>query len=104
MYKLPAIYGKRTYDTWHRSAPSNLAKTKVSPDVAAHDIWPVSSFRELVRCVAFLGSMNKRLTLLYRGQSHDHEPLPMIFRKSWRCFDSGVTFHITPALRLLYWR
>ena len=63
----------------------------------------MSSFRELVGYVAFLGSMNKRLTLLYRGQVSKWEPIPTLFRDSWTCFGSDQKFIINTTTRLQYW-
>jgi len=47
--------------------------------------------------------MNKRLALFYRGQREDRDPLPMLFRDSWRCFDSAEQLPITEDMRYRYW-
>jgi hypothetical protein len=81
----------------------DLSRTQTSPNEANRKIWSVSSFRELVGYVAFLGSMNKRLTLLYRGQVNEWEPIPTLFRDSWTCFGSDQKFIINTTTRLQYW-
>src|SRR6266566_1453098 len=89
MEKLNHIYSKASYEEWHAKRPSDLGDTKVSPKKANRDVWTVRTFRELVERVAFLGSMNKRLALFFRGQKEDRDPLPAIFRDSWKCFDTS---------------
>jgi len=103
MEKLDRVYGKASYEEWTTKHPSDLADTKVSPKTAGRDAWNVHSFRKLVEMVAFLGSMNKRLALFYRGQREDRDPLPMLFRDSWRVFDTGERLQITESLRNHYW-
>jgi hypothetical protein len=103
MYKLDESYGKKTFDTWNGERPRDLGSTQTNPEIANREIWHVSSFRELIENVAFLGSMNKRLTLLYRGQSRDWDPLPTLFRDSWTCFGSDQRFGIDPGRRIQYW-
>src|SRR5215203_2492223 len=103
MYKLDKSYGKQTFDVWNARHPSNLRGTKTKPEEANRKVWPVSSFSELVGHVAFLGSMNKRLTLLYRGQASNWDPLPTLFRDGWTCFGSEQRFTINTTTRLQYW-
>lgn len=103
MYKLGKVYGKQSYDAWHEGMVKDLSNTTVSPDEACAAVWEVRSFRKLVEAVAFLTSMNKRHTLLYRGQRRDVDPLPGLFRSSWRCFGSDETFEIPDSLRPKYW-
>lgn len=69
MYKLGKVYGKQSFDAWGNGAANDLSGTKIYPAEADADIWEVTSFRKLVEAVAFLTSMNKRLTLLYRGSA-----------------------------------
>jgi hypothetical protein len=103
MYRLEKSYGKRTFDEWFKNRPQNLRSTQTDPDTANQEVWQVSSFRKLLECIAFLGSMNKRLTLFYRGQTHDFDPLPTLFRNTWKCFGSGEMFEITSRNRMGYW-
>ncbi|MCW5798470.1 MAG: FRG domain-containing protein [Nitrospira sp.] len=103
MYKLECTYGKKAFDEWNKKKPRDLDYAQTRPEVANSNTWPVNSFRQLIEAVAFLSSMNKRFTLFYRGQSHDTDPLPALFRKSWRAFDTEEVFDITPAIRLQYW-
>jgi len=103
MYPLERSYGKKAFDVWNKNKPLNLRGEQTSPDDANADAWSVNSFRQLVEAVAFLGSMNKRLALFYRGQSHDVAPLPALFRNSWRAFDTDKDFDITSRIRMKYW-
>ena len=48
--------------------------------------------------------MNKRLTLFFRGQTSDErDPLPVLLRDKWKCFDTQEWFRLTTANRQLYW-
>jgi hypothetical protein len=102
MHQLESSYGKRTFDVWLRSKQRDLRDTMTDTETADGALWAVRSFRELIERVAFLGSMNKRLVLLYRGQRRNVAPGPMIFRDSWICFDSEQRFPIGEA-RPRYW-
>lgn len=104
MERLGKIYGKASYDKWQRWKPSDLTDTKVEPEEANNAVWEVRSYRELVEKVAFLASMNKRYALFYRGQRHDYNPLPMLFRDSWRCFHDDKTFKIGEEQLEAYWQ
>jgi hypothetical protein len=104
MDHLEKIYGKKSFDSWVKVRPKNLRHTRVSSDDAAQEVWAVSSFHELVDCVSFLGTMNKSLTLFYRGQIEDQAPVPTLFRDSWKCFGSGQTFNIHSGNRKKYWK
>jgi hypothetical protein len=103
MYRLEPSYGKATYDEWVRTRPDDLSATRTGPAEADRHLWRVASFHELVECVAFLGSMNKRLTLLYRGQREDVAPSPVIFRDDWTCFGSEERIRIGAGRRRFYW-
>jgi hypothetical protein len=103
MYKLEKSYGKNTYDVWCNSRMRDLRPTQTDPSRANRNTWPVRSYRELLERAAFLGSMNKRLTLFFRGQVQDIDPLPTLFRKSWKCFGSSQIFEITRDNRIKYW-
>jgi FRG domain len=103
MYRLEESYGKRTFEIWNAEQPRDLRGTQTDTETANRDVWCVASFRDLIEGVAFLGSMNKRLTLFYRGQTRNVDPLPMLFRESWPCFDSGHDFAINTANRKSYW-
>jgi FRG domain len=102
MYKLESSYGKSTFDVWCKARSSDLRGTRTDTAAADCNVWPVETFRELVERVAFLGSMNKRLTLFYRGQRRDVAPSPVIFRQEWTCFDSDEQLTIGAA-RPRYW-
>lgn len=104
MDKIEKCYGKKTFDAWVGDRPANLRSTQTNPDTAIEEVWEVSSFRKLLDGVAFLGSMNKHLTLFYRGQNQDLPPIPTLFRSSWRCFGSGQTFEVNSGNRMKYWR
>ena len=104
MHPLDQSYGKNTFSIWYSKRPRDLTDTQTNPTVASQDAWHVTSFNELLNCVAFLGAMNKRMTLFYRGQSRDYEPVPTIFRKSWRCFQTGQQMEITGENRMGYWQ
>jgi hypothetical protein len=104
MYKLDRSYGKKTFETWDANhLIEDLKDTQTNPTDANREIWSVSSFRELIEHVAFLGSMNKRLTLLYRGQAVDWDPLPTLLRDSWTCFGSNQRISIDSSSRIEYW-
>ena len=47
--------------------------------------------------------MNKRLALFFRGQTHDFDPSPMLFRKTWTCFDTNTKLTID-GVRNRYWK
>lgn len=119
MYKLDRSYGKRTYERWESNLDAsriagsnaknirhrNLSETRTSPAEAWEDPWEVRSFLDLMGKVAFLGSMNKRSVLFFRGQEADYEPLPKLFRSSWSCpFELGESFRITTSNRGSYWQ
>jgi FRG domain-containing protein len=100
MYKLGLTYGKRAFEHWHAAVeekrrderaelPEDLRKWRRTSSDAAKDTWEVSSYPELAECVSFLAVMNKRLVLLYRGQTQDWALLPAIFRPEWRPPDFG---------------
>src|SRR5687768_11741480 len=103
MRKLEKSYGKNTFDVWAKGQPKDLRPTQTRPVAADKNIWEVSSFQQLLEHVAFLSSMNKRLILFYRGQTQEWDPLPTLFRSSWKCFDSDQTFAITHENRTGYW-
>jgi FRG domain-containing protein len=102
MRKLEKSYGKQAFDEWGKSQPANLRSAQTDPRTADRLYWEVSSFRELLQCVAFLSSMNKRLILFYRGQAHTGAPIPRLFRDSWNCFESARRFTITLESRPKY--
>ena len=102
MKELENSYGKKTFDEWHCRRPRDLTDTKTCHKCANESPWLVSTFSELLDGIAFLGAMNKRLALFYRGQCLDLDPLPAIFRNTWKAFDTGKEFNITPASRQHY--
>ncbi len=103
MHKLDESYGKKSYEEWDKTHPSDLRPTRSDFNAANREIWPVSSFRQLFERVTFLATMNKRLVLYYRGQTKDWDLLPTLFRDSWNCFDSEMV-SITSNNRKEYWR
>ena len=119
MYRLARSYGKKTYEKWQKNVDASripgsdakeirhqsLSKTQTSPKEAWEDPWEVRSFLDLMEKVAFLGSMNKRSVLFFRGQEADLQPLPKLFRSSWSCpFEPDNSFRITVSNRASYWR
>lgn len=119
MYQLDKSYGKSTYQRWQANLEASkaagddakktrhrdLSETQTTPDKAWEDSWEVRSFRDLMEKVAFLGSMNKRSVLFFRGQEADLEPLPKLFRSSWSCtFEPDEPFSITTTNRGAYWQ
>jgi FRG domain len=46
--------------------------------------------------------MNKRLTLFFRGQAQDWDPVPALFRDSWSCF--GVSERVRLRDRAGFWK
>jgi hypothetical protein len=103
MTPLKHIYGRKTYLAWQDGGQSSLEATQTDAETASRLVWQVSSFTELIDAIAFLTSMNKRHVLLFRGQTQQHEPLPMLFRPQWRCFGTNDMLTIGPALRAAYW-
>jgi hypothetical protein len=106
MYTLERVYGKVSYETWEGNPQADdLSLTRSTPEQALRDEWEVNSFTELLERVAFLGAMNKRLVLYYRGQTSAHSPICALFRPSWICFgENNVRLSITAANRLAYWK
>lgn len=102
MKPLDSSYGKNTYDVWNKNKPKNLKSTKTTPNEANQNIWTVSSYRELLGAVSFLSVMNKRLTLFYRGQTKNIDPLPTIFRNDWQPLQSGERVPIPSNRRQWY--
>jgi hypothetical protein len=103
MYSLERSYGKRTWDVWNKDKPDDLDSTQTTPREADSALWKVNSFRELLEAVSFLGAMNKRMTLFYRGQRVNRNPVPTLFRDSWQIFDSDEFITDLPEKRLQYW-
>jgi hypothetical protein len=104
MYTLKQMYGKRSFDEWRRSHPEDLSDFMTSPSEAYNDLWEVKSYTELVEGVAFLGAMNKRLVLYFRGQTSPLLPIPALFRSSWTCFDTDMRLEINCKNRSEYWK
>ncbi len=107
MYPLDKVYGKYTYDAWNESKPDDLSHTKRSPSQAKHDIWEVDSYKRLLECVAFLGSMNKRHVLFYRGQSREFGDnlLPTLYRDSpFQASMSGFELTLNNHNRQFIWQ
>ena len=105
MYPLENVYGKKSYIAWEQNRQvEDLSGERSTPEEAYKDMWEVTSFTELIERVAFLGAMNKRLVLYYRGQDTPLCPIPALFRPSWTCFDTSEKLAITDANRLAYWQ
>jgi hypothetical protein len=102
MRRLDKSYGWQTFEAWQLSQPADLRDTMTSHAEAASNVWEVTSFPMLIECVAFLGSMNKRLSLLYRGQPQDWPLIPSLFRDCWTAFDSEAKLAIAER-REQYW-
>ena len=92
MLPLLEAYGVHALEQWQlrRRLPSwdsrrrNLEDLKESSAaIGARPAADVKSFAELIDVVAFLSVMNKRYSLLYRGQSRDRPLLPTLFRDQW---------------------
>ena len=103
MYDLQLTYGMKSYKVWQDTRTDDLRETRTSPGDAAKNEWKVSSFRQLVERVSFLTSMNKRFTLYFRGQAKNFDPIPSIFRPTWRAFDTNEDLPINESNRHGYW-
>jgi hypothetical protein len=97
------IYGIRAWHAWDEARPDNLLSYRQSPQESANDelVEEVTSFRELFRVVAFLNVMNKKTTLLFRGQTSDFEPRPTILRSRWQT--PGFGKPVNPGQDLKYY-
>jgi FRG domain len=102
MKALLRSYGKKTYDAWLTSQPRNLKPTETSYAEADQNLWSVRTYRSLLEAASFLSAMNKRLTLFFRGQSRNIDPLPTIFRGQWQPLQSGAYVPITDTNRSWY--
>jgi len=87
-----------------KERPEDLSNTATSWKDADRDLWCVETYRQLISAVSFLGSMNKRLTLFYRGQASDLDPLPGLFRDHWLSFPSKQRLPLTSKNRTKYWQ
>ena len=102
MYELKRVYGKNTFDKWEASRPSgaeSLECTQFSSRKAWEATWRVNSYQELKRAVDFLSVMNKRLALYFRGQSKRWDPVPSLFRDTWRVYGTGNNVKIVEPHR-----
>jgi hypothetical protein len=123
MYQLESFYGMKAYAAWKSSQPSDLRPFRCVSDpkspfetsnyktlsqrgkpLARYDI---RRYSDLVDAVSFLTVMNKRLTLLFRGQTSDLEPVPRLFRPVWHFTDKHKNKHkfdIPASARGSYWK
>jgi len=101
MYQLENFYGKRAFDQWISRKPDDLSACRES--VPPTEVWPVQSYDELIDAIAFLTVMNKRSTLMFRGQRSQAEPLPRLFRDRGRFMETDHCFDLTPQNRAKYW-
>ncbi|NOT47046.1 MAG: FRG domain-containing protein [Acidobacteria bacterium] len=104
MYKLPNFYGVEAYREWQNSEfkCKDLSGSRESEFPSGS--LEVKNFSELVKVVSFLTLMNKRHTLMFRGQGAKFEPVPRLFRADW-CFleKEDHKFALTEANREKYW-
>lgn len=79
------MYGKASFDAWEEDHPNDLRSTRYCWQcaLAEQNYWTVTKYQKLVGAVSFLGVMNKRLKLFYRGQTKPFLPVPSIFRDRW---------------------
>jgi hypothetical protein len=103
MYALGKCYGYKAYRAWEATKPTSLTDAKSSRDEANEDLWVVHSYSQLLEAIAFLGAMNKRLTLFFRGQASAQEPKPTLFRTGGWDFLNTRSFQISPRNRDRYW-
>lgn len=103
MSKHDAIYGIRAWRAWETRHPDNLRGARQSPHESQHEdlVEEVTTFQELFRVVAFLNVMNKNATLLFRGQTGEHEPRPTILRDRWQV--PGFSKPVNPGQHLQYY-
>ena len=104
MYKLRKVYGKKSYIKW-RCCPEiqNLRTTQTDYQYNINETWKISSFPKLIECVAFLSLMNKRVSLFYRGQTSEKDPIPALFRDNWVPSFDSKSHSITAKNRKEYW-
>jgi len=59
MLRIGEAYGRKAFDAWERSARTSLdlSNEKSTPDDAASTPWPVKTFAQLVKDIAFLTVM-----------------------------------------------
>lgn len=111
MYRLTAFYGQRAWNHWSSTdhAKSGRASDLRSFRQDSADVdptaWAVHTYAELVRIVSFLGVMNSRWELAFRGQRSDRFKtiLPTLYRETWwpprwAGYDHPVTITDRPAV------
>jgi hypothetical protein len=101
MYPLDEVYGHRAYRTFidEGTLENKLKKSRQTPlDIFNDSPLTASSYTELVAIASFLSVMNKRHTLYFRGQGKHLDPIPAIFRSSWRS-PSDKRYEIADPIR-----
>lgn len=110
MKPIPLVYGLESFKEWDRrlNTPGrpgirDLSDTRRDSGLPSLEtsFEPVESYAALVDIVSFLTVMNKNLTLLFRGQTGEHEPMPSLLRSSW---PPGAGTVNLGEERLPYWR
>jgi hypothetical protein len=103
MYPLKASYGRHSYLAWQNTRAKDLSGFKTDWKQANQSVWDIQTFHELLEAVAFLGAMNKRLTLFYRGQASTRDPIPALFRDEWPVPFTMGKIPINTKSRRCYW-
>jgi FRG domain len=107
--ELTRVYGAHALDEWYRRLAVGGTRwkylgdtTESSSDIAQRQPLVIHSARDLVKVLSFLNVMNKKLVLLYRGQTDDFPLLPSLERQHW--FPPGGGKVDLELDRLHYWR
>lgn len=110
---IPGVYGLETFKEWRRRLTTrgrpgidDLSDTKFSSGFPSlqTSFAPVKSYADLADIVSFLAVMNKNLTLLFRGQTGEYEPIPALLRSSWPPGPRGPSTIDLEKERLDYWK
>ncbi len=104
MYKLGNFYGRNSYVEWRRSGYTIDNLKPFQEKKFPSESIQVETYLDLVEVVSFLTLMNKRHTLMFRGQGANIPPIPRLFRSDWCFLDhSEYKFNLTAANREKYW-
>ena len=103
MFPLESIYGPAAFRAFvgQEGISQGLKHTRQD----ALDAWRDSpivakNYEQLIEIVSFIGVMNKRHALFFRGQGRHRDPVPAIFRRRWRSL-SGTVHEIPKGPRAL---
>jgi len=81
------VYSLASWCEWNKSEahkPRDLSHMRMWPDeVWEEDAFEITDYKKLFQIVSFLNVMNKRASLLFRGQGRDVRPLPALYRDTW---------------------